>query len=243
MLLPHELRRYAQQIKLAEIGFQGQEQLKNLKILCIGAGGLGSSLLFYLAAAGVGTIGIVDGDTIEESNLHRQILYAYQDINLYKAQVASSRIQALNPVVDVITHDVRATPENMSELILPYDIVADCSDNFDTRYLIHDTCYKLNKPYAYASASQFRGHCALFVGSPCLHCVFPLSGCSNGGCTTEGVIGVSPGLLGIIQATEILKWKLNIGLSLHKKLLTVDLLNLQFKEITLHQNPQCPLCN
>ncbi len=236
------LNRYEQQIKLAEIGLHGQEQFMNLKVLCIGAGGLGSSLLLYLAAAGVGTIGIVDGDSISESNLHRQILYSHDEINRPKVNAAKSRIESLNPEININVYHYRANKENAATLISQYDIVADCSDNFYTRYLIHDTCFALNKVYVYASASQFRGHCGVFVGSPCLRCVFPFTNSGGGSCSAEGVLGVSPGLLGVIQAAEILKWSLDLGSSLHKKLLLVDLLTLQFKEIALQVNPECELC-
>lgn len=243
-----EIMRYAQQIKLPEIGLEGQKKLKQARVLCIGLGGLGSPLLLYLAAAGVGKLGIVDADHVELTNLHRQILYRSQDLNQSKAILAKQQLLALNPSIEVQAYPEKLTPNNVDEFLRQYDIIADGSDNFATRYLIHDSCFKFNKPYVYASAGQFTGYCAIFhanaaAENSCLRCLFPNTTYkSNANCATEGVIGVLPGLLGILQATEIIKWILKIGSSLVKHLLTVDLLTMTFKKIHLHKNPDCQLC-
>jgi adenylyltransferase/sulfurtransferase len=241
-----ELNRYSQQIKLDEIGLPGQEKLKNARVLCVGLGGLGSPLLLYLAAAGVGTLGIMDDDIVELSNLQRQILYRLPQVALQKTVAASAQLLALNPSINVNTYHEKLTEQNATKLINQYDIIADGSDNFYTRYLIHDVCFELEKPYVYASASQFQGHCSIFYGGarPCLRCLFPIppSNDTIPNCSAAGVLGVLPGMLGIIQATEIIKWLLKIGNSLEKRLLIIDLLKMTFKEIDLSQNPVCALC-
>lgn len=241
-----EMLRYAQQIKLSEIGLEGQKKLKQARVLCIGLGGLGSPLLLYLAAAGVGKLGLIDHDQLELTNLHRQILYRTQDVNQSKAILAKQHLLTLNPDIEVQAYPERLTKNNVEELISQYDIIADGSDNFATRYLIHDSCFKFNKPYVYASAGQFQGYCAIFHANnnnPCLHCLFPnIPSPINVNCATAGVIGVLPGLLGILQATEIIKWIVKIGSSLVKRLVTVDLLTMNFKEIHLAKNPDCQLC-
>lgn len=247
-LSPDEILRYAQQIKLSEIGLEGQKKLKQARVLCIGLGGLGSPLLLYLAAAGIGKLGIVDADHVELTNLHRQILYRSQDLNQSKAILAKQQLLALNPSIEVQAYPEKLTPNNIDEFLQQYDIIADGSDNFRTRYLIHDNCFRFNKPYVYASAGQFSGYCALFhanaaAENSCLRCLFPNTIHNMGAnCATEGVIGVLPGLLGILQATEIIKWILKIESSLVKHLLTVDLLTMTFKKIHLHKNPDCQLC-
>lgn len=241
-----EIMRYAQQIKLPEIGLDGQKKLKEARVLCIGLGGLGSPLLLYLAAAGVGKLGIVDHDTVDLTNLHRQILYRSQDLGQAKAISAREQLLALNPSIEVNSFTERLTHYNADEFISQYDIIADGSDNFATRYLIHDTCFKLNKPYVYASAGQFQGYCSVFHANqenPCLRCLFPsATSHTNDNCATDGVIGVLPGLLGILQAVEIIKWIANRGTGLVKRLLKVDLLAMSFKEIQLRKNPDCQLC-
>lgn len=241
-----ELIRYSQQIKLDEIGFSGQEKLKNARVLCVGLGGLGSPLLLYLAAAGVGTLGIVDDDVVELSNLQRQVLYRSSQVAHQKTIAASAQILALNPLIQLHAYSEKLTENNAARLINNYDIIADGSDNFYTRYLIHDVCFELKKPYVYASASQFQGYCSIFYGSngPCFRCLFPSPPSSDmvPDCNTSGVLGALPGLLGIIQAAEIIKWILKIGHSLEKRLLMVDLLKMTFKEIHLSQNPDCKRC-
>lgn len=243
MLSAEEIRRYAPQIKLERISFHGQAKLKQARVLCIGAGGLGSSLLMYLAAAGVGHLGIVDGDQIEESNLHRQLLYQTSQIGQNKAIVAQQRLQASNPLIKVDAHAFHLTSENALSLIEKYELIADCTDNFTTRYLIHENCFQAEKPYIYASAAQFHGHCALFYGkqNPCLACLFPLIP-EPASCQAGGVLNTLPGILGLLQATEIIKWLINQGNPLLGRLLIIDLLNMQFKEIKLVKNETCPLC-
>jgi sulfur-carrier protein adenylyltransferase/sulfurtransferase len=242
-----ELIRYSQQIKLEEIGLAGQEKLKNARVLCIGLGGIGCPLLLYLAAAGVGNLGIVDDDIVELSNLQRQILYRLPQLAQQKAAAAKAQLQALNPSIEVHEYPLRLTEQNAVELIEQYDIVADGSDNFCTRYQIHDVCFALDRPYVYGSTSQFQGQCSLFHGKqgPCFRCLFPTPTNTNTipTCSAGGVLGVLPGLLGVIQATEIIKWVLQTGESLKNRLLLVDLLKMKFQEIHLAKNPDCSLCN
>jgi adenylyltransferase/sulfurtransferase len=201
-------------------------------------------LLLYLTAAGIGTIGIIDNDVVEVSNLQRQILYQTTHISYKKAFIAKQQLTALNPHIDIYVYIERFALKNAHELINQYDIVADCSDNFTTRYLINDTCYALNKPYAFASIAQFSGQCSLFIGkdSPCLRCLFPSQPMAVPDCREGGVLGVLPGLLGIMQATEIIKWILKLNDTLAGHLLTIDILKMQFSKLQLIKNPECPLC-
>lgn len=247
MPLTHsEVDYYSRQLRLSEIGLQGQERLKNAKVLCIGAGGLAAPLLLYLAAAGIGTLGIVDKDSVEISNLHRQIVYRHRHKGLSKIEVAKQELLALNPAIDVKTYPVDLNLDNARSLIQGYHIVADCSDNFATRYLVNDVCFYANIPYLYATVQQFQGQCSLFHGhaGPCLRCLFP--SLPNVGeipnCTEAGVLGVLPGLLGTLQAAEIIKWILQRGQLLQGKLLVIDVLNLQFRQFNLNKNPECILC-
>lgn len=246
MLSADEMNRYTQQLKLDQIGIDGQEKLKNAKVLCIGAGGLGSAFLFYLAAAGVGTIGVIDDDEVELSNLQRQILYQHAHIGKKKSLIAQRQLLALNPDITVHANTEKLTSENALRLISQYDIIADCSDNFATRYLVSEVCFELNKPYVFASISQFIGQCSLFSTNqhPCFRCLFPnppsfdaLPDCKEG-----GVLGVLPGLLGIMQATEVLKWILQCGETLAGQLLQINILNMQFRKYQLTKNPECSLC-
>lgn len=238
-----ELQRYAKQVILDEIGIDGQTKLKKASVLCIGAGGLGSPLLIYLAAAGVGRIGIVDPDDVDESNLHRQVIYQTEDIQQPKALASKQAITKLNPFVKVDTYTKTINAENAAIIIQNYDLVVDGTDNFATKYLTHDTCFKLNKAYFYASASKFSGQFAIFKrgSGACLHCVFPNTRLQND-CNSEGVLGTNPGLMGIIQATEVIKWLTGAGESLRQKLLLTNLLNLEFKVINLAQDPECNVC-
>lgn len=240
-----DLIRYSQQIKLAEIGEQGQQKLKNARVLCVGLGGLGSPASLYLAAAGIGTLGIIDDDKLALSNLHRQILYRTCDIEKSKILVAKEQLQALNPGIQINAYPTQLNQHNAVDLVAQYDIIVDGSDNFYTRYLLHDTCYELEKAYVFASVSQFKGYCSLFYGSegPCMRCLFPKPPTGmSGTCSGDGVLGVVPGMLGIIQATEVIKWILNIGTALHRRLLTIDLFHMHFKEIELVRDPECALC-
>lgn len=241
-----EINRYTQQLKLEPIGLDGQLKLKNARVLCIGAGGLGSSVLLHLAATGVGTIGIIDNDIIELSNLQRQILYQNSHIGYQKALVAQQQLLNINPHIKVNTHTERFDIKNASELVLQYDIMVDCSDNFSTKYLINDICYHLHKPYVFASIHQYEGQCSLFVSreKPCFRCLYPSIPTMNMAphCGEGGVLGVVPGLLGVIQATEIIKWILKIGNTLSGHLLSINILTMQFRTFEISQNPECLLC-
>lgn len=243
-LSSNEMLRYSRQINLKEIGLSGQEKLKNARVLCVGLGGLGSPLLLYLAASGVGRLGLVDSDTVELSNLQRQVLYRQSQISYPKTASASAQILALNSNIQVDTYCEQLTENNVTQLISQYDIIADCSDSFYTNYLIHDVCYSQRKPYVYASVSQFQGYCSFFDGKgPCLRCLFPTPDPEfSPACNESGILGVVPGILGAIQATEVLKWILGVGQLLEKKLLIADLLKMTFREIQLSQNPDCSLC-
>lgn len=242
-LLSEEILRYAQHIKLAEMGLSGQKKLKSARVLIVGLGGLGSPILLYLAAAGVGTLGIIDHDTVELSNLQRQILYRMQHLGQPKTMSAHDQILALNPMIKVQSYTEKLTAHNADALISQYDIIADGSDNFLTHYLIHDTCFKYNKPYVYASADQFQGYTSVFHANQensCLRCVFPQYPAQKiANCGVNGVLGVLPGFLGIIQATEIIKYLLNRGDSLINRLLVVDLLKMSFKTVQLKKDLNC----
>lgn len=238
-----ELQRYAKQIVLNEIGLNGQSNLKKARVLCIGAGGIGSPLLTYLTAAGIGRLGIVDPDSVELSNLQRQVMYKTANLQQPKAIAAKQALAKLNPFVQVDTFTQAINTQNAAIIIENYDLVVDGTDNFTTKYLIHDTCFKQNKAYFYASASKFSGQFALFKRGhgACLHCVFPNTSLQNN-CNSEGVIGTNPGLMGIIQATEVIKWLSGAGQNLQQKLLLTDLLNIEFKTINLEQDPECNVC-
>jgi len=242
-----EIRRYARHLTLPEVGLEGQEKICTASVLCIGAGGLGSPIAMYLAAAGVGKLGIVDFDAVDFSNLQRQILHGTPDVGRPKTQSAQETIHRLNPGVQVILHDTRLTSENALEIIRPYDIVVDGTDNFPTRYLTNDACVLLRKPNVYGSIFRFEGQASIFgphLGGPCYRCLYPeppppgtVPSCAEG-----GVLGVLPGIIGLIQATEILKLILGKGTSLLNRLLLFNALDMQFREIKLRCDPQCPLC-
>lgn len=242
-----EKSRYARQQLLSDVGERGQKRLRNAHVLCIGAGGLGSPMLLYLAAAGVGTIGIVDHDVVELSNLHRQIIFDTSDVGLKKVVVAKNKIHALNPHVNVEIYDEKISMTNADQLIASYDIIADGTDNFNTRYVVNDACFRLRKPNVSASIFQFDGQCSIFTdeNGPCYRCLFPHIPASNWipNCGESGVLGVLPGILGTIQATEVLKWILQIGRSLRNRLLTVDARHMQFREFQIEKNPHCILCS
>ena len=242
-----EIRRYSRHLTLPEVGLEGQKKICSASVLCIGAGGLGSPIATYLAAAGVGTLGIVDFDAVDFSNLQRQILHGTPDVGRPKTQSARDAIQRLNPNVEVVLHDTRLTSENALEIIRPYDIVVDGTDNFPTRYLANDACVLLRKPNVYGSIFRFEGQASVFaphLGGPCYRCLYPeppppgvVPSCAEG-----GVLGVLPGIIGLIQATEILKLILGKGTSLLNRLLLFNALDMQFRELKLRRDPQCPLC-
>ncbi len=241
-----ELRRYGRHITMPEVGIEGQKKLKASRVLIVGAGGLGSPVALYIAAAGVGQIGIVDFDTVDESNLQRQILHSTDDIGLPKVESARKRILALNPHVHVETYQTQLSSENALEIIRHYDVVVDGTDNFPTRYLVNDACVLLKKPNVYGSIYRFEGQASVFstATGPCYRCLYsepPPAGLVPN-CAEAGVLGVLPGIIGAIQAVETLKILMGIGSTLAGRLLLFDALAMQFREMKLRKNPDCPAC-
>ena len=233
-----EEERYQKHLTLKEIGYEGQLNLKNSSVLCIGAGGLGSSVLLYLAATGIGKIGIVDNDQVEKSNLQRQIIHETNTIGNLKIDSAKERIKKLNPNCELLTFSERINPKNALELLKDFDVICDCSDNFGTRYLINDSCLILNKPLVFGSVQGFEGQVSVFnlqKKSPNLRDLLPESPSKNAvaSCSEYGVVGVSTGLIGIFQANEIIKIILKKGETLDGKLLIFDLLNMNMKKLNL----------
>jgi len=244
---PDELARYSRHLLLPEVSAAGQRRIKAARILCLGAGGLGSPAALYLAAAGVGTIGLVDFDRVDLSNLQRQVLYGTNDVGTKKSEAARARIQAANLKVEVVLHDCRFTSENAQEIIAPYDLIIDGSDNFPTRYLSNDVCVFARKPNIYGSVFRFDGQASVFaphLGGPCYRCLFsepPPPGAAPS-CAEAGVLGVLPGIIGLIQATEALKLILGVGETLVGRLVHFDALKMKFREFKLRRDPECPVC-
>jgi len=245
-LTREELKRYSRHLTLPQVGAEGQEKLKQASVLIVGAGGLGAPLGLYLAAAGVGTLGIVDFDVIEESNLQRQVIHSTSGVGRSKADSAARRIAELNPFVRTVLHEARLTSANAMEIMRGYDVIVDGTDNFPTRYLTNDACVLLGKPLVYGSVYRFEGQATLFDAKigPCYRCLFPeppppgsVPSCEEG-----GVFGVLPGLIGMIQATETIKRITGIGESLAGRLLVFDALEMRFRELRLRKDPQCPVC-
>ncbi len=245
-LTPEENIRYNRHILLPEIGKEGQFRLKKAAVLLIGAGGLGSAVAFYLAGAGIGHLGIADPDTVSLSNLQRQILHGTDTLGESKVESATKRLNNLNPDIQIIPYSITINSHNIMELIKSYDIVVDGSDNFPTRYLVNDACILSGKPYVYGAIHRFEGQASLFIPgkSPCYRCIFPeppepgeIPSCSQ-----TGVLGVLPGLVGIIQATETIKWICQIGDSLVGRLIIYDALSMRFRELKIPRNPKCALC-
>lgn len=242
-----EIRRYSRHLILPEVGLSGQKRICSTSVLCIGAGGLGSPIAMYLAAAGIGKLGILDFDSVDYSNLQRQILHGTEDVGRPKTQSAKETINAINPNVEVVIHNARITSENALDIIRPYDIVVDGTDNFPTRYLTNDACVLLKKANVYGSIFRFEGQASVFaphLGGPCYRCLYPeppppgmVPSCAEG-----GVLGVLPGIVGTIQATEILKLALGKGSSLIGRLLLFNALDMKFRELKLRRDPQCPVC-
>jgi adenylyltransferase/sulfurtransferase len=242
-----EIRRYSRHLILPEVGLAGQKKIKAASVLCIGAGGLGSPIAMYLAAAGIGKIGIVDFDTVDYSNLQRQILHTDADVGRSKAESAKETIRGINPHCEVVIHNTRISSENALDLIRPYDIVVDGTDNFPTRYLTNDACVLLKKPNVYGSIFRFEGQASVFaphLGGPCYRCLYPeppppgmVPSCAEG-----GVLGVLPGIIGCIQATEILKLAIGKGNLLVGRLLLFNALDMKFRELKLRRDPACPVC-
>jgi adenylyltransferase/sulfurtransferase len=242
-----EIRRYSRHLILPEVGMAGQKKICSSSVLCIGAGGLGSPIAMYLAAAGVGKLGLVDFDTVDFSNLQRQIIHGTEDVGRHKGESAKDTINSINPNVEVVLHSVRLTSENAMEIIQQYDIVVDGTDNFPTRYLTNDACVLLKKPNIYGSIFRFEGQASVFaphLGGPCYRCLYPEPPPSGmvPSCAEGGVLGVLPGIIGCIQATEILKMALGKGSSLIGRLMLFSALDMKFREVKLRRDPQCPLC-
>jgi adenylyltransferase/sulfurtransferase len=242
-----EIRRYSRHLILPEVGLAGQKKICSTSVLCIGAGGLGSPIAMYLAAAGIGKIGLLDFDTVDFSNLQRQIIHGTPDVGRPKTESAKATIQRINPNVEVVLHNTRVTSENALDILALYDIVVDGTDNFPTRYLTNDACVLLKKPNVYGSIFRFEGQASVFaphLNGPCYRCLYPeppppgmVPSCAEG-----GVLGVLPGIIGTIQATEILKLALGKGSSLIGRLLLFNALEMKFREVRLRRDPQCPLC-
>lgn len=249
MFGPDELERYSRHIILPEIGGAGQQVLKKARVLVIGAGGLGSPLLLYLAAAGIGTLGIVDDDTVSLSNLQRQVLHGTGDIGRRKTESAAAGIAGINPHVRVVEHTERLTPENADALIGAYDIIADGSDNFDTRFLVNDTCYRLEKTLVTAAILRFDGQLSTFKAyqgepHPCYRCVFPEPPPPGSvpACSEAGVLGALGGVMGSLQALEVVKELLELGDSLSGRLLLYDALRGDVRTVKLRRDPHCRIC-
>ena len=241
-----EIRRYSRHLTLPEFGMEGQRKLKASSVLLVGAGGLGSPLALYLAAAGVGRIGLVDFDVVDETNLQRQVLHGTSDVGRKKLDSARDRIEDVNPFVEVVSHDVALTSDNALEILADYDVVADGTDNFPTRYLVNDACVMLGIPNVYASIFRFEGQVSVFgtEGGPCYRCVYeqpPPPGLVPS-CAEGGVLGVLPGLVGTLQATEVIKVLTGIGEPLVGRLLMVDALDMKFRTLKIRRNPDCPVC-
>ncbi|MFX1534846.1 MAG: molybdopterin-synthase adenylyltransferase MoeB [Promethearchaeota archaeon] len=241
-----EIERYSRHLILPEVGMKGQRKLKEARVLLIGAGGLGSPLALYLAAAGVGTIGIVDFDVVDYSNLQRQIIHSTDDVGKPKLESARNKILAINPDINIKTYDTQLTSENALDIISKFDIVVDGTDNFPTRYLVNDACVLLDKPNVYASIFRFEGQVSVFHAKegPCYRCLYaepPPPGLVPS-CAEGGVLGVLPGLVGTIQATEVIKLILGIGEPLVGQLLVIDALDMSFRKLKLRKNPECPIC-
>jgi adenylyltransferase/sulfurtransferase len=241
-----EVQRYSRHLIMPEVGMDGQRKLKAGSVVCVGAGGLGSPAAMYLAAAGIGKLGIIDFDTVDASNLHRQIIYGTADVGRRKLEASGERIASLNPGVKVVTHETALTSKNALDILRDYDVVLDGTDNFQTRYLVNDACVLLGKPNAYGSIFRFDGQASVFAvkGGPCYRCLYPeppppglVPSCAEG-----GVLGVLPGVIGLIQATEAIKLILGTGQPLVGRLLLYDALQMRFRELKLRRDPECPVC-
>lgn len=245
-LTPKEIERYARHLVLPEVGLEGQQKLKSASVLIIGAGGLGSPIGLYLAAAGTGKIGIVDFDTISYSNLQRQVLYSTNDVGHLKTEYAKLRLQEINPAIQIQTYNTKLTKDNALEIFKDYDIIADGSDNFAARYLVNDACVLLGKPFVYASILRFEGQVSLFEPKkgPCYRCLYPEPPAPGDApdCAEGGVFGVLPGIIGSIQANEVIKYLLGKGELLKGRLLLLDALKMKFREIHYEKDADCPVC-
>ena len=245
-LTKDEILRYSRHLIIPEVGIEGQQKLKAAKVLLIGAGGLGAPLGLYLAAAGVGRIGLVDFDVVDFTNLQRQVIHSTKDVGRNKIDSAAEKMQGINPNLQIVKHEVALSSENALDILKDYDIVVDGTDNFPTRYLVNDACVLLGKPNVYGSIFRFEGQATIFAteGGPCYRCLYPeppppglVPSCAEG-----GVLGILPGTIGLIQATEAVKLILGIGEPLIGRLLLYDALGMKFRELKLRKNPDCPIC-
>ncbi len=245
-LLPEEIQRYSRHLILPEVGMEGQVKLKNSSVLLVGTGGLGAPLGLYLAAAGIGKIGLVDFDVVDFSNLQRQIIHGTKDVGRKKLDSAAESMLDINPYLEIVKYDTALTSENAMEILKGYDVVADGTDNFPTRYLVNDACVLLGIPNAYGSIFRFEGQASVFgyEDGPCYRCLYPeppppglVPSCAEG-----GVLGILPGIIGVIQATEVVKLLLGKGTTLKGRLLLYDALHMKFRELKLRRNPECPIC-
>ena len=243
---PAEIRRYGRHLTLAEFGVSGQRRLKASRVLLVGAGGLGSPLGLYLAAAGVGTLGLVDFDRVDESNLQRQVLYGQSDVGRPKIEAALERLAEVNPLIKLEPHPIRLKAANARALVEAYDVVVDGSDNFATRYLVNDACVLAGKPDVWGAISRFEGQVAVFWGDrgPCYRCLFPepppaglIPSCAEG-----GVLGVLPGIVGSLQANEVIKLIAGLGEPLIGRFVTFDALRMRFRELSIEKSAECPIC-
>ena len=239
-----ELDRYARHIVLREVGGVGQAKIRAARVLVVGAGGLGSPVALYLAAAGVGTLGLVDDDRVSLSNLQRQILYRTSDVGRPKVEAAAGALKALNDGIKIEIHPVRLGPENVTALISRYDIIADGSDNFATRFLLNDACYFAGKTLVSAAVTEFEGQLSTYKGAPCYRCLFPAPPPDGTlpNCSETGVLGAAAGVMGSLQALEILKEITGAGTGLSGRLLIYDALSAAFRTVGLAPDPACPLC-
>jgi len=246
-LSQEEIRRYSRHLIMPEVGMEGQRRLKAARVLMIGGGGLGSPIGLYLAAAGVGTLGLVEFDTVDESNLHRQVLYGRSDIGRPKLDAALGRLHEVNPLIRLVPHNTRLDSSNALGLFKDYDIVVDGTDNFPTRYLVNDACVMTGKPNVYGSIFRFEGQVSIFWGQkgPCYRCLFPeppppglVPSCAEG-----GVLGVLPGIIGALQANEVIKLIIGEGETMIGRLLLFDALRMRFRELKLKKDPNCPVCS
>src|ERR1700732_635792 len=241
-----EILRYSRHLIMPEVGMEGQQKLKAARVLCIGAGGLGSPLALYLAAAGVGTLGLVDFDVVDYTNLQRQIIHSTADVGRKKLDSAADKLEAINPYIRVRKFEERLDSSNALELFREFDIIADGTDNFPTRYLVNDACAITGKPNVYGSIFRFEGQASVFAAKdgPCYRCLYsdpPPPGLVPS-CAEGGVLGILPGLVGVIQATEVIKLILGKGDPLIGRLLLIDALGMKFRELKLRKNPECPVC-
>ena len=246
MLTPDEIRRYSRHLTLPNVGVAGQERLKEASVLLIGAGGLGAPMAMYLAAAGIGRLGLVDFDVVDDSNLQRQVLYSVADVGRPKIEAAFERLQGINPFIQIDLHEAALTRDNALDIISQYDLVADGTDNFATRYLVNDACVLTGRPNVYGSIFRFEGQVSVFgaPGGPCYRCIYPeppppglVPSCADG-----GVLGVLPGMVGTLQANEVIKMVLGIGEPLIGRLMLIEALSMQVREWKVNRDPDCPVC-